>query len=663
MTTEVSAAASADDVGIDGLRAVVPLHELLKTHGIETSRQALVEECGVEFSLGAMAKCIERRGLRTRVISVMKSDLPHLGVALVELRDRTTALLRASGGRQFRLELADGAIISAESDVEEMIGSQAIEVDAPWSSTGSFLRRILRMCLDDERLRSAFALFCVTLVLSGAFGFAQPVIARHIVDGAIPENAPRLLVVLASCLLLVAAMSALIGDLGERAALYVENRLSAAAYRGVFAHYLALPFPELNAQTAGGATQTIGGVSSVIRDAVRGVVHGSIDLLLALGYSFWIANLAPQLAVGMILAHVVLAALVIPSAQQAARRKQELLKASEEQSDRLLELVNRVATLRAELAFDWALGRWLRALHVVQEQGLRFELSNSVVTELVGFVQRLVVGVTVLWAAYASLTGEHTLGEFFAVVAAATAANGAFMRLISRGAGLLSTRTQLERIDRVLAKETAPDVSGASIGPRPEDGIVVDGLWFRYGERSPWVIRDFSVSFAAGSVTTIRWPSGQGKSTLLRLIAGLHSPQKGAITISGLDAKAARHLVAYVPQNCPIFAGSVLQNLRTLSGGAPKERIDEAVRATGLGRIAEGWPMGLETVLSGGSGNISSGQRQLVIFTAALASRRPILLLDEATTHLDSILRVGLRDSPLLAGRTIVNVMHFDDAA
>jgi ATP-binding cassette subfamily C protein len=164
-----------------------------------------------------------------------------------------------------------------------------------------------------------------------------------------------------------------------------------------------------------------------------------------------------------------------------------------------------------------------------------------------------------------------------------------------------------------------------------------------------------TLDLARGGVHTIRWPSGTGKSTLLRLIAGLAVPERGTVAIHGHDARGARELVTYVPQNSPIFSGSVRYNLQLLSG-ASSENIEAAARATGLQLLTQAWPMGLETVVS--NSNVSSGQRQLIILTAALASRRPVLLLDEATTHVDATLRAALDASGLLRGRTVLNVLH-----
>jgi ATP-binding cassette, subfamily B, bacterial len=644
---------------------VVLSARLLETYGVECSGQALIEECGDNPSLVVMVGCLERRGLRARIVSIVRSDLACLGVTLVELRDRSVALLRSGRGRRCCLELASGETLRGIEQVESVLGGRALEIDAAWPESGSALGRCVRMCFDEPRLRGALTLLAATLLFTGAIGFVQPAVVSQIVDRAIPEGTKRLLAVLAGGLALLAVISALAANASNRAAQYLEKRAAVAAHGGIFSHYLALPLAQLQRQSAGQASQLLGSVPAIVRGTLHSAIDAGIDVFLAAGYLLWILRLSPLLAALLLVLHLALAALLIPSARKVGLRQDQLQTKSGAQSDHLLELIERIGTLRAEGAVDWATARWRRALRDTQQHELSLEMARSVITELVGAAQRLTVGGAVLWAAHSALSGAGSLGELFVVVALATGASAALTRLVALGSRLLATRAQLARVDEVLRQSTV-QVARAQPRPyrglRPEHGIVIDGLWFRYSAATRWVIQDFSVSFPAGQISVLRWPSGSGKSTLLRLIAGLYTPDSGTISINGLDPRAARQLVTYIPQNCPLFAGSLLHNLELLSG-ATNVRIEEAAAATGLLSLTQHWPMGLETIVSAGGSNLSSGQRQLVILTAAIASHRPVLLLDEATTHIDSILRSLLQHGSLLRGRTVVNVTHFESSS
>jgi ATP-binding cassette subfamily B protein len=652
-----SGAAGAEGMGLNP-GALEALGELLGLLGIEVSRHALVEECGVDFSLSSMAKCLQRRGLRARLVALVKGDLSHLGLAIVQLSDRSTALY---DGQRGCLALPAGQIVTSRREIEGMLGgAEALDVSVAWAKEGLFLKRLWRAILEDARIRNALLLFAFTLTLSAAFGFVQPIMTETIVDTAIPEGATGTLRVLIAGLILATALSAIISNVSERASLHVEVRLAAVAHAGILEHYLALPLLDLQRQSVGGVLQTQRCVPPVIYNVIHGTIQACVDLLLGVGYTFWIAQFAPGVAMVLLGTHLVLAVVVMLLGQRAARQQNELIVMSTEQSNRLLALIERIVALRVAVASSWGIGRWSRALAATQSQELKLELTNSVAAELVGFVQRICLAATMLWAAFASSNGRLSIGQFVALVTASMAASSALTRLISHGPRLLTTRQQLGLIDRVVSQKTTDRPVGMILAPQPEQGIVCDGVWFRYRDDAPWTIRNFSVTFRSGAVHTVGWPSGRGKSTLLRLIAGLNAPNRGSISVFGLDARAARTLVCYVPQACPLFAGSVLHNLRLFCGGATLERLQEAARLTGLAEVLSAWPMGIETIVASGGANLSSGQRQLVVLTAALASTCPVLLLDEATTHLDLITRASLEQSLLLRGRTVVNVVHFD---
>jgi ABC-type bacteriocin/lantibiotic exporter with double-glycine peptidase domain len=187
--------------------------------------------------------------------------------------------------------------------------------------------------------------------------------------------------------------------------------------------------------------------------------------------------------------------------------------------------------------------------------------------------------------------------------------------------------------------------------------ISISGVSYRYGNDSRWVIDKHDWELERGSVVHLDSPSGSGKTTLLRMIAGLLAPTHGRISIFGVDAKRARNLVLYVPQHCKLFEASIRENLELLSG-AGREEIQRVSELTGLRRMLAKLPMGEETLVAADGGNISSGQRQLVVLTAAFASPRPVVLLDEATSQVDVETRAACQWDALFAGRTVIRVEH-----
>jgi ABC-type bacteriocin/lantibiotic exporter with double-glycine peptidase domain len=224
---------------------------------------------------------------------------------------------------------------------------------------------------------------------------------------------------------------------------------------------------------------------------------------------------------------------------------------------------------------------------------------------------------------------------------------------------VLAALAQVKRVDALLAHE---DVTrrgmGSLVGEVPQgDAIVLEDVWFRYGPDQPWVLQGYNLRIPSLAHHELRGPSGTGKSTVLRIIAGLYAPERGTVLVFGRSPIELRGQICYLPQDSQLFQGSILQNLRLLSGASDAEILRAAERS-GLGKMVQCLPMGYETVLSAGAVTLSGGQRQLIMWTAAMASKRKLLLLDEALSHVDPIARGGLLSMASERAHTIVSVEH-----
>jgi len=134
-------------------------------------------------------------------------------------------------------------------------------------------------------------------------------------------------------------------------------------------------------------------------------------------------------------------------------------------------------------------------------------------------------------------------------------------------------------------------------------------------------------------------------------------PPIPSVRVFGVPPAQARGLCTYLAQDAHLLEGSISTNLTLMSGATP-ELLTAALRATELDRWIATLPMGLQTLLPPGGKTLSGGQRQWIALTAAIASQRPIVLLDEATAHLDRARREQLRLESLFANRTVVMVSH-----
>jgi ATP-binding cassette subfamily B protein RaxB len=169
--------------------------------------------------------------------------------------------------------------------------------------------------------------------------------------------------------------------------------------------------------------------------------------------------------------------------------------------------------------------------------------------------------------------------------------------------------------------------------------IAVDHLFFRYSDTEPWLLEDVSFRVAPGECVAVVGPSGAGKSTLLKLIAGLLCPQSGEVVVNGHSVASGRAAVTgnvgFVLQDDCLFAGTIADNIAFASDVADMERVEECARLACLDEEINAMPMGYSTLVGDMGSALSGGQQQRLLLARALYSRPAILVLDEATSHLD----------------------------
>lgn len=196
-----------------------------------------------------------------------------------------------------------------------------------------------------------------------------------------------------------------------------------------------------------------------------------------------------------------------------------------------------------------------------------------------------------------------------------------------------------------------PEVSaGKKVVTRLSGGIELNNVSFRYSESMPLVVDNLSLKIRPGQYVAIVGKTGCGKSTLMRLLLGFETPQKGAVYYDGkdlaqMDLKSLRRNIGVVMQSGGLFQGDIFSNI-TIS--APWLTMDDAWQAAEMAGIADDirrMPMGMHTVIAEGSGGVSGGQRQRLMIARAIAPKPKILMFDEATSALDNLTQKTVSDS------------------
>src|SRR5205823_3619471 len=201
--------------------------------------------------------------------------------------------------------------------------------------------------------------------------------------------------------------------------------------------------------------------------------------------------------------------------------------------------------------------------------------------------------------------------------------------------------------------------------PRDASGhIRFENVWFAYNGED-WVLRDVSFEVRPGERVGIVGATGSGKTTLINLLLRFYDVQRGRITVDGveirtLDLADVRGLVSLVLQDVHIFSGTIADNIRLGNAAIDDERVRAAARAVHAESFVERLPQGYNNPVAERGSTLSVGQKQLLSFARALAFDPRVLILDEATSSVDTETELLIRDAlhVLMAGRTTIAIAH-----
>jgi ATP-binding cassette subfamily B protein len=642
---------SVEEASSESVFAVVRLLTL-RTQG-QSERQVL-EFCGGDMSLEKVAAAARAGGASCRVVDVSPAELSMLSApTLLEMRDGSLAFMRTAWRRHVDIDSREGTNRVTVAGLARRFSGRSLDFGSGLAVGSTAARRMILTAIQNRR-GLVFAM--VASVFVQLLGLIAPQFTRLIVDQALPNAASSLLAIAALGVVFVAAFQALLEWLRQKSILYFESRIGIIFETGFLEHLIRLPYRVLHSRTTGQLLQSFYSVNNV-RDvfATRGLAP-LVQGILAVVYLSAIAALLPSTLLIVAMVGVVVALVATGSAFLQARLSRFELNAATAENTLLVEVIGHVSTIKAAAAGQQTMRRWVELLHTREFYTLARQRAAWISDTAVDTLQQVLICGMLFWGGTLVLHGSLSAGSMIAAVQLTMGFVASMSTFVTGIVAFISLAPQWERVADILDRPASP--LRPVIQRRLDGPIILDQVSFRYEPDGPWVLKNLSLRVEPNERLSLSARSGWGKSTILRLIAGLYEPESGSVTIGGVEPKLVREQVGYLPQFTTPIAGSIINSLRFFSGNASIEHLLDVAADTGLHEWVQTLPMRYETVLSSRGETVSGGQRQLIALTGVLASDRPILLLDEFVACLDASARERVMHSRFLENRTVILADH-----
>ena len=483
---------------------------------------------------------------------------------------------------------------------------------------------------------SDLAMVVTLTLLTTLVGLLIPGITRVLTGPVLERRSLSLLLGTAVFLACVTISSRLIDTVGSLAMTRLEIKTSLSVEAAVMSRIMNLPPRFFRQYSSGELSSRVGAVNQLCSLLLGKVFSLGLTSLTSLLYITQIFRFAPALVAPALLLVAATVTIGFAAALMQMKISARRMELSARETGMSFALINGVQKIRLAGAEKRAFSRWARAY----SQAAELDYNPPLFLKVSGVISTAVslAGTIVLY--YLAVRTNVSPSEYIAFNSAYGVVIGAFSSLTSVALTVAAVKPVMDMAEPIL--KTEPEsAENKSMVTRLSGSIELSNVCFRYNDTMPYVVDGLSLKIHAGEYIAIVGSTGCGKSTLMRLMLGFETPEKGAIyydgkDISKLDLHSLRRQIGVVMQDGSLFQGDIFSNIVI---SAPQLTLAEAWEAAETAGIAEdirAMPMGMQTVIAEGQGGISGGQKQRLMIARAVAPKPRILMFDEATSALDN---------------------------
>jgi ATP-binding cassette subfamily B protein len=514
--------------------------------------------------------------------------------------------------------------------------------------------------------RSVLGQIILASLLLQVFGLVTPLFTQIILDQVIVQKSSTTLHVFAIGLLIFGVWRTGLVAIRQYLLDFFTNRMDLSFVGGFVNHTLKLPLQFFEARQVGDIITRVQENQKIQVFLTRQAVSAWLDALTAVVYVGLMAYYNWQLTL-LVLALlppiVILTVVASPFLRQISRA---IFKEAAGQNSSLMEMLSGVATIKAAAAEREL--RWLwedRFTRLLNERFRGQKLANGL--QVTSGVINTLGSTALLWyGAMLVIQGQLTIGQFVAFNMLIGRVIGPVLALVGLWDELQEVLVSVERLNDVFATPVEESAERQMlILPSLKGEIRFEDVTFRYQEGDANTLQNIEFEAHPGQTIAIVGRSGSGKSTLVKLLQGLYQPVSGRIWVDGHDIRhisvqSLRSQLGVVPQECFLFSGTILENITLFRS---EFTLEDAIRVAKLAEahsFIQDLPLGYNTKVGERGTNLSGGQRQRIAIARALLGDPRVLILDEATSSLDTESERRFQEnlSRIARDRTVCIIAH-----
>jgi ATP-binding cassette subfamily B protein RaxB len=617
-------------------------------HGHRTDLASLRREYPVSTRGSTLKDLVEISssiGLGSRAIRCEPDELPQLRLPAILHWEMQHFVVLASATKQ-RIVVHDparGRRSYKTDEVSKSFTGVALELTPTALFRRKRLTRPVQLAslvrLDPMTWQALGQALLLSVVLQ-LFVLLGPYYVQLVIDEAIQKSDKGLLLALAGAFALLKLFEVAATALRSLVFQFLSNVLTFDMKASLFHHMVRLPISYFQRRSIGDIQQRFQSLQPISDFVAGGAVAALVDGLLALSICalLFVYNLG--LALVTLGGLAVYAAIKFAFVGLSQRLAGDRLVAQARESSKFLETLRAMQTIKVAGAESEREGLWRNWAADFVNAGIR--LGNGTIgysalnQSILGFTTILVVFV----AAQSAIEGKMTVGMISAFLAYKAQLEQRLTAFIDQFISWKLLDVHLDRIADIAISPREPGIDAPQLDRVLGGQIDLVDVGFRYGPNEADVFRNVSMTIAAGEFVAIAGPSGGGKSTLLRLLVGLHPPTTGQVLYDSIPAgtwgpKAIRHQVGIVLQDDTLLSGTIAENIAMFDERIDMDLVKKVAEIACVDDDIERLPMGYRSLVGDMGSSLSGGQQQRIILARALYRSPKVLIMDEGTAHLD----------------------------